>query len=210
MKKLIPIIITLFFCFFYVSCNNSKNKKDVPIYERMSLYTQSPISNQLPDINRSYEYEERDTIKYVGFCSPVKDETDAYKFVIKEKDYFYSNGYLLFYFADNEYKFYLGAIKSNNPMDILKWRGTDGINYDHTNQDIINKLEEWGKTNPINILGVSYDWVYLSFTNPVDNVEEFANDVYNFCPDAVDQGTETIEALAATIKERNQIFLWWD
>lgn len=200
----------LFVCTLCFSCNNSESKKAQSIYEQMSTFTGSPISNQLPDINRTYEYETKDTIRFSGFCSPVKSEDDGYKFVLKEKENFRSKGYQLFYFEDNDRSFYLGAIKSTDELDILRWRGTDGINYDHTNEDIINKLEEWGKTNPIRIDGASFDWVLFRFENPVKNVNQFANDLYDFCPDIIDQGLGTMDALKEAIKKDEGLFLWWD
>jgi hypothetical protein len=39
---------------------------------------------------------------------------------------------------------------------------------------------------------------------------EFAKEVYQFCPDVVDQGTETVEALASERKRTNRVYLWWD
>lgn len=200
-------IIALILCIICISCNNSSQEA---IQEKMSKYSGSPVSNQLPDINRTYEYETKDTIKYSGFCSPIKNDDEGYKFVQKEKENFRDKGYQLFYFEDNEGSFYLGAIKSNDELDILRWRGTDGINYDHTNQDIISKLEEWGKTNPIRIDGASFDWLLFHFENPVKNVDLFANEVYDFCPDIVDQGLGTMDALKKIIKQQEGLFLWWD
>lgn len=204
MKNII-LSVALFLGIVCISCNTSQES----VYEKMSKYTGSPISNYLPDINRTYEYETKDTLRFSGFCSPV-DENEGYKFVQKEKENYKNKGYQLFVFTDNDYKFFLGAIKSDDQMDILRWRGTDGINYDHTNQDIINKLEEWNKVNPIIINGVSFDWVMFHFKNPVTNIESFANEVYDFCPDIVDQGAGSIEVLREIIKEENSIYLWWD
>jgi hypothetical protein len=36
------------------------------------------------------------------------------------------------------------------------------------------------------------------------------NEVYEFCPDVVDQGTDTVEGLESEIKKSGTIFLWWD
>lgn len=207
--KNIVLTIALFLGIICVSCNTSGNKSQESVYEKMARYTGSPISNQLPDINRIYEYETKDTLRFSGFCSPV-DENKAYQFVKEEKVSFNKKGYLLFVFTDNDYRFFLGAIKSNDEMDIVRWRGTDGINYDHTNEDIIHKLEEWNKTNPIEIDGVSFDWVMFHFENPVTDIESFSNEVYDFCPDIVDQGAGSIEVLRKIIEEENSLFLWWD
>ena len=37
-----------------------------------------------------------------------------------------------------------------------------------------------------------------------------AREVYEFCPDIVDQGTETVERLAYEMRVTNELFLWWD
>ena len=44
---------------------------------------------------------------------------------------------------------------------------------------------------------------------PAD-VAAFAAEVYEFCPDIVEQGLETVEALAAQIRETKRLSLWWD
>jgi hypothetical protein len=38
----------------------------------------------------------------------------------------------------------------------------------------------------------------------------FAREVYQFCRDVVEQGTETVEKLAAEMKRSNRMYLWWD
>jgi len=38
----------------------------------------------------------------------------------------------------------------------------------------------------------------------------FAEEVYQFCPDVVDQGAGSIDALAEEMKRTNALFLWWD
>ncbi len=199
-------LAALLLCIICLSCKNSENgKSQESIQEKMSAYTGSPVSNQFPDIDN-----DENEASYSGFCSLLKNKDDGYKFVLKEKDHFKKKGYQLFYFDDDDHKFYLGAIKSNDEMDILRWRGTNGINYDHTNQDVINKLEEWGKENPVRIVGVSFDWVLFNFEHPVKNVEQLAKEVYDFCPDVVEQGVGTMDELKHFIKKENGIYLWWD
>lgn len=34
--------------------------------------------------------------------------------------------------------------------------------------------------------------------------------MYEFCPDIVEQGTESIEELVEEIKKTKKLFLWWD
>ena len=41
-------------------------------------------------------------------------------------------------------------------------------------------------------------------------MDPFAKEVYTFCPDVVDQGVGSIEALEEAIKEMHGVWLWWD
>ena len=41
-------------------------------------------------------------------------------------------------------------------------------------------------------------------------MDAFANEVYEFCPDAVDQGVGSIDELKKAITEMQGLWLWWD
>ena len=41
-------------------------------------------------------------------------------------------------------------------------------------------------------------------------MKAFANEVYEFCPDIVDQGVGDVEKLAAGIAATKEVYLWWD
>jgi hypothetical protein len=38
----------------------------------------------------------------------------------------------------------------------------------------------------------------------------FARELYDFCPDIVEQGAGAVEELEAAIRELRQVLLWWD
>jgi hypothetical protein len=101
-------------------------------------------------------------------------------------------------------------IKSADQFDILRIQKTDGINYNHDNEDVIKRLQEWNDQYGIEIIGAGYDWVEISIVNTPKDVKEFAKEVYAFCPDSVNQGVGTIEALESAIKDKSRLFLWWD
>jgi Domain of unknown function (DUF4253) len=42
------------------------------------------------------------------------------------------------------------------------------------------------------------------------NHKKLAAEVYELCPDVVDQGTMTVEVLEEENKASGRIFLWWD
>ena len=43
-----------------------------------------------------------------------------------------------------------------------------------------------------------------------DNWGAFAQEVYEFCPDIVDQGVGDVGALAEILDDTRRVYLWWD
>lgn len=101
-------------------------------------------------------------------------------------------------------------IKGKDPYRILEIMQTNGVNYNIDNKAVIEKLKEWESRYSTVILGASMDWVCLEFTTVPSDLPQFAKEVYAFCPDSVDQGVGSVEALAGEIKKSKQLFLWWD
>ena len=57
-------------------------------------------------------------------------------------------------------------------------------------------------------MGAGLDWMEARFVNPPKDFTLFAKEVYDFCPDVVDQGTETVDALAKEMQRTNTLYLW--
>lgn len=93
---------------------------------------------------------------------------------------------------------------------LLAIKETNGANYGHDTAKVIAKLKEWEKEHPLDILGADFDWVEVQFREVPKNLDAFVRQVYAFCPDSVDQGTQTADALAAEIRRTRRLFLWWD
>lgn len=104
----------------------------------------------------------------------------------------------------------VSVIKASGFPEVLHAMGTNGWNYDISPDAVIKKLKEWDDRFGLNIIGAGFDWFEAEFQNPPKNMMEFAKEVYDFCPDVVDQGTETVEALASEMKQSNTVYLWWD
>lgn len=101
-------------------------------------------------------------------------------------------------------------LKSNDQFDIIKAVQTSGINYDHYNKDVIEKLKEWDNKYPFVITGAGYDWINAEFIEQPDDMFAFAQEVFEFCPDVVWQGADSVETLADIMAESNTLYLWWD
>jgi hypothetical protein len=60
---------------------------------------------------------------------------------------------------------------------------------------------------------MEYDTFELHVSRPPSSREaamELAEEQYGFCSDIVDQGVESLEALAATLFDGHIWFFWWD
>ena len=71
----------------------------------------------------------------------------------------------------------------------------------------------WHERFGARIVTAHFDTVEFKVDRPVSNREdamELAKQFYAYCPDIVDQGTGTIDSLAATLMGAKVWFFWWD
>ena len=64
-----------------------------------------------------------------------------------------------------------------------------------------------GKKNRI---GIGFDFCECEILNKGIDYAKLAAEVYEFCPDVVEQGTDTVEALEEEMSDTGIIYLWWD
>ncbi len=104
----------------------------------------------------------------------------------------------------------IGVLKGMDQYEILRVMHTDGDDYDISNQDVIDRLKEWEKISSFDIIGADNDWVEIEFKTLPRDLKAFTEEVYDFCPDAVDQGPGSPSELAKEIQQTKRLFLWWD
>lgn len=104
----------------------------------------------------------------------------------------------------------IGVIKGTDPYEIIRIMHTDDGENDISNQDVIDRLKEWGKISSFDIIGASSDWVEIEFKTLPKDLKSFANEVYDFSPEAVNQGPGTVEKLIKEIKKTNRLILIWE
>jgi uncharacterized protein DUF4253 len=74
-------------------------------------------------------------------------------------------------------------------------------------------LRRWQERYAATLVTVTPDTIELGVGRPVSTREEalaLAREQYVYCADIVQQGTETIEGLAATLLNASVWFFWWD
>jgi hypothetical protein len=69
------------------------------------------------------------------------------------------------------------------------------------------KLE---RDHPFRITACKYDVVEVKFLQPIKDPHRLAKRMYDFCPDMVSQGTQTLDALADQLREHQRAHFWWD
>jgi uncharacterized protein DUF4253 len=163
-------------------------------------------------IQRLIGYDEKDfQIIAPGFAVPVpEDRTDRVLAVLRQK--LAPLHYLAFVVEMNAglKMDKIGVIKGMDQYEILRIMHTDGSDYDISNEDVIDRLKEWEKISSFDIVGADSDWVEIEFKTLPRDLKAFAEDVYDFSPDAVEQGPGSVEGLVKEIRRTNRLFLWWD
>ncbi len=104
----------------------------------------------------------------------------------------------------------IGILKGTDQYEILRIMHTDGDEYDITNQDVIDRLKEWEKISSFDIIGADNDWVELEFKTLPRDLKAFVEEVYDFAPDAVDEGPGTVNGLMKEIQQTKRLFLLWE
>lgn len=184
------------------------------VVEEIRNVTGAPLS-RLAMEREVYYVAEGKTVREVyephGLQFKAKQE-DADGVIRRLKEALHGNGYIVF---RSEQKFghgpdVIGIIKSNDQFDILRCKGTEAPNYNIGSDALIATLKAWHAETPFEIMGADYDWLEARLLKPPADWHVMAEKVYALCPDVVEQGTLTVEALAAEMKETGTLYLWWD
>lgn len=212
MIRLIPF---LSFIILITSCTSvgselSQNEielaKNIDFETKVFQYVKETTDKQIYQLNDDIEKK-----KVNGIYIEV-NEKETIKILTTLRDKINPLGYFVFV-SEKNYGYEqdrIGVIKSKDQYDIIRIEHTDGINYDINSQDVINKLKEWEKKYPFHIIGADYDWVEIEFKELPNDINLFTNEVYEFCPDIIDQGSGSVEELSKEIKQTNTLLLWWD
>jgi len=191
-------------------------KIDTSIIQEIRIYNTQKIEPFHYSLGKNIENGqeiEADPIFLKGVVF-TEEHLKSYNLVLSLKDNFRKKGYSIFLLEENfnmDEKFdRIGILKTTNKYTVLKQVGTDGINYDITNDSLIKTIKLLDKKYSLELIGASGDWCEFIIHNEPKNWTSFAKEVYKFCPDIVDQGTRGIENLAQEMKRTKRLYLWWD
>jgi ankyrin repeat protein len=75
----------------------------------------------------------------------------------------------------------------NPKFQELYEKQTNGMNYDVDTEDIVRQLERWDTLYGIEISEVEDDGLVVTFNSLPADLSAFAQEIYEFCPDTIDQ-----------------------
>lgn len=104
----------------------------------------------------------------------------------------------------------IAFLKGTDQYEILRVMHTNGDEDDISHEDIIERLKEWEKKYPFSIIGAEHDWVEIEFQVLPGNVKTFAEEVYDFSPDVVDEDLGTVQELAKDLQTTKRLLMWWE
>lgn len=158
--------------------------------------------------------EENYTIKN-GVYFDFVDEITAHNVFLEFKDQVKSEGNYLFLteldFDDSYSSFYdIVILKCSDQFELVKLIGTNGINYNRYNDDVLKQLKAWHEDLGFEVVVVDHSRIHAYMSKKPSDIGKFAQEVYDFCPDVIDQGYSSMEEMISDYKSNNYFWLWWD
>ncbi|HPN58827.1 MAG TPA: DUF4253 domain-containing protein [Chitinophagaceae bacterium] len=183
-------------------CNKAGLHPDTGIF--LKKLTKRPIEKLV------FEDYDTETNKPSGICSFCPEE-EARAIICQYQQEFISKGQFL-YISDIPGNGLQVAILNGitDPYLIMQLTETNGANHELMTADIIEQLKKWDASFGVRITGIGFDFCECAIVNKEIDYNKLAAEIYQFCPDVVDQGTETLEALEDELRRTGSIFLWWD
>ena len=104
----------------------------------------------------------------------------------------------------------LTIFPTTDKYEAIAAMGTNGDNYGIGTGYVLQWLQELEVKQPFIVTYIRYDLLRLRFLSPLEDVEYWADEMYEFCPDIIDQGFMEREKLVQCLKTSDRISFWWD
>ena len=96
------------------------------------------------------------------------------------------------------------ANATNDPLAAVREAGTGAPNFDLDNDAIIERLTKWQSLCSFKVIGAKHDTVEIEFQSLPQDMDAFVRDLYQFCPDLVDQGTGCVHEMVDVMEETGE------
>ena len=223
----------LFYVIFLILCScNSKNdsKSDKPI-DLNWLQIDSEIIKAISRASKK-ETEKSSVIRYRAVDSTLRvfkqydslvpgvkfkfvNEKTAFKIIDKYFDKVReSNNYLFLTNLDfdDSYKPYYDIVVAqvSNQFELIKFVGTEPVNYGLSNDDVIKWFRKKQTEFDFDITIADLSRIEAKLKSNPKSFEKLGTEIYEFCPDVIDQGHSDINELVEYLKSSKHMWFWWD
>jgi hypothetical protein len=103
----------------------------------------------------------------------------------------------------------VGLLPTTDKFAVMAAMDINGDNCDVGTAGVIAWMRELDEAQSYVLTGIGFNFLEGAFTEPVRDPADLAERMYEFCPNIVDQGTETVGELAKELR-RGRLYLWWD
>src|SRR4051812_11378382 len=93
------------------------------------------------------------------------------------------------------------ADANNDPFAAVRDARTSAPNFDLDNAEIIDRLTKWQSLCSFKVTAAEGDTVNIEFATLPRDIDAFVRELYEFCPDVVDQGTGCMHEMVESMEE---------
>ncbi len=184
----------------------------------------SRLSTKKPEKNSVIRYKPSETIP--GAFEPYDSIVGGTKFkYVSEKlayeiiDKYFQNVkdsknylYLTNLDFDGNYNSYYDIVIApvTDQWELIKFVGTEPVNYDLTTKDVINWFKERQKEFEFEIIVADLDRIEAKIKTEPKSYKKLGKEIYKFCPDVIDQGHADMGELIEFLQSSKRMWFWWD
>ncbi len=113
---------------------------------------------------------------------------------------------------DDSYKSYYDIVIApiSDQFELIKFIGTEPVNYDLSNQDVVEWFRKKHNEFDFDIIVANFDRIETILKSEPKSYEKLGNEIYDFCPDVIDQGHSDMNELIEHLKKNKHMWFWWD
>jgi hypothetical protein len=93
---------------------------------------------------------------------------------------------------------------TSDPLAPIREANTNAPNFDLNNSEILEHLTKWQSLCSFNVISAKGDRAEIEFITLPQDMDAFAQDLYSFCPDLVDQGTGCVHEMVEMLEETGE------
>ena len=93
---------------------------------------------------------------------------------------------------------------ANDPFAMIREAGTAAPNFDLDTDAIIEHLTKWQSLCSFTVTAAGGDRADVEFATFPEDMDAFVRDLYEFCPDLVDQGTGCVHEMVEMMEETGE------